>query len=96
METQTHTLPDWLLRLEGYVRQFCELQKMETDLSSVLRVPSTEETATHMATRLVMEREIQGRKDYIAEFITLAVIEQFNAAGILSKFPELHTNRSET
>lgn len=68
---------------------------MEAELSPILRVPSTEETATHMAVRLAMEREIQSRKDYIAEFITLAVIEQFGAAGILSKYPELHTNHSE-
>ena len=49
-----------------------------------------------MAVRLAAEREIQSRKDYLAEFITLSVIEQFRANGMLSKYPELHTNRNET
>ena len=91
----TTTLPDWLFKLRGYVRQFCELQQIEAELSSAFNILSTEETATHMAVRLAMEREIQSRKDYIAEFITLAVIERFRSADILSKFPELHTNHSE-
>lgn len=89
------TLPDWLLKLENHVRQFCELQDIETKLTTTLRVPSTEETSTHMAVRLAAEREIQGRKDYLAECVTLAVVEQFKASGRLSKYPELHTNRSE-
>ena len=89
-------LPDWLLQIEEHVRQYCELQQIETELSSSLRVPSTMETATHMAVRLAAEREIQGRKDYLAEFISLAVVKQFRTNGMLSKYPELHTNRNET
>lgn len=49
----------------------------------------------HMAVRLAAEREIQGRKDYLAEYITLSVIEQFRTNGMLSKYPELHTSRNE-
>lgn len=90
------TLPDWLQKIEGYVRQYCELQQIESELTPTLRVLSTEETATHMAVRLAAEREIQSRKDYLAEFITLSVIEQFRANGMLLKYPELHTNRNET
>lgn len=88
-------LPDWLQKIESYVRQFCELQQIENQIATTLRVPSTEETATHMAVRLAAEREIQGRKDYLAEFITLAVVKQFRTNGMLSKYPELHTNRNE-
>ena len=91
----TQTFPDWLFKLEGQVRQFCELQDIEVKLARLLRVPSTQETATHMAVRLAAEREIQGRKDYLAECITLTVVEQFKASGMLSKYPELHANRSE-
>lgn len=89
------TLPDWLQKIESYVRQFCELQQIENQIATTLRIPSTEETATHMAVRLAAEREIQSRKNYLAEFITLSVIEQFRTNGILSKYPELHTNRNE-
>ena len=71
------TLPDWLQKIESYVRQFCELQQIENQIATTLRVPSTEETATHMAVRLAAEREIRSRKNYLAEFITLSVIEQF-------------------
>lgn len=87
-------LPDWLLQIEGYVRQYCELRQIESELSSSLRVPSIVETATHMAVRLATEREIEGRKGYLAEYITLSVIEQFRANGMLSKYPELHTNHN--
>lgn len=90
------TLPDWLQKIESYVRQFCELQQIENQIATTLRVPSTEETATHMAVRLAAEREIRSRKDYLAEFITLSVIELFRVNDMLSKYPELHTNRSET
>lgn len=89
------TLPDWLQKIESYVRQFCELQQIENQIATTLRIPSTEETATHMAVRLAAEREIQSRKNYLAEFITLSVIEQFRTNGMLSKYPELHTNRNE-
>lgn len=87
-------LPDWLKQIEGYVRQYCELQQIKSDISAILCVPSTEETATHMAVRLAAEREIQCRKDYLAEFITQAVVEQFRANDMLSKYQELHTNRN--
>ncbi len=92
---KTSSLPDWLLKIENHVRQFHELQQIETKLTATLNVPSTDETATHMAVRLAAEREIQGRKDYLAECITLAVVERFIASGMLSKYQELHTNRSE-
>lgn len=92
---ETPTFPDWLLKIEAYVRQYCELQQIKSDISTILRVPSTEETATHMAVRLAAEREIEARKDYLAEFITLTVVEQFRVSGMLSKYPELHTNHNE-
>ena len=57
------TLPDWLQKIESYVRQFCELQQIENQIATTLRVPSTEETATHMAVRLAAEREIRSRKN---------------------------------
>ena len=93
-DKETKTSADWLQRIEGYVRQYCELQQIESELSA-LRIPSTEETATHMAVRLAAEREIQGRKDYLAEVITHAVVRHFDDEGMLSKYPELHTSRSE-
>lgn len=94
-DTPTARTPaDWLQRIEGYVRQYCELVQIESELSA-LRIPSTEETATHMAVRLAAEREIHGRKDYLAEVITHAVARHFDDEGMLSKYPELHTSRSE-
>ena len=80
----------WLSNIEGYVRQYCELQQMQDDLSAVLQINSTEETATHMAVRLAAEREINGRMDYLSHTITGAVIERFKALAILSKYPELY------
>lgn len=77
-------LPEWLSALEGYVRQFCELQEIERNIRSALTVPSFEESATRMAVRLAAEREIQSRKDYLAEFITLSVVNEFERCGILS------------
>lgn len=65
----------WLSNIEGYIRQYCELQQMKNDLSSVLIVNSTEKTATHMAVRLSAEREINGRMDYLSHAITGVVIE---------------------
>lgn len=88
-------LPDWLQKIEGHVRQYCELQQLESRLATVLRVPSTEETVTHMSVRLATEREIQGRKDYLAEFIAMSVVKHFNECGMLSKYPELHTSHNE-
>lgn len=88
-------LPECLARLEPYVRQYCELMAIESQLSSALRVPSTEETATRIAVRLAVEREIQSRKDYLAAFITQAVVGEFQKVGSLSKYPELHTSRNE-
>lgn len=93
-DKEIRTPADWLQRIEGYVRQYCELVQIESELS-VLRIPSTEETATHMAVRLAAEREIHGRKDYLAEVITHAVARHFDDEGMLSKYPELHTSRSE-
>lgn len=84
----------WLSNIEGYVRQYCELQQMQDDLSAVLQINSTEETATHMVVRLAAEREINGRMDYLSHTITGAVIERFKALGILSKYPELRTNHN--
>ena len=92
----TATDNDWLSNIEGYVRQYCELQKMKADLSPILVINSAEETATHMAVRLSAEREINGRMDYLSHTITGAVIERFKALGILSKYPELHTNHNGT
>ena len=90
------TLPDWLQKIERHARQFCELQQTQHQIATTLRVPCTEETAPDMAVRLAAEREIRSRKDYLAEFITLSVIEQFRVNDMLSKYPELHTNRNET
>ena len=88
----TATDNDWLSNIEGYVRQYCELQKMK----DILVINSAEETATHMAVRLSAEREINGRMDYLSHTIAGAVIERFKALGILSKYPELHTNHNGT
>lgn len=84
----TATGNGWLLNIQGYVRQYCELQQLKDDLSSVLVINSTEETATHMVVRLAAEREINGRMDYLSHTITGAVIERFKALGILSKYPK--------
>lgn len=89
-------LPDCLLDLEGHVRQYIELEVLQEQLRPILVVPSTHETVTHMGVRLATEREIQGRKDYLAELITKSVVEMFRRDGRLSKCPELHTNRNET
>jgi hypothetical protein len=89
-------LPDCLLDLEGHVRQYIELEVLQEQLRPILVVPSTHETVTHMGVRLATEREIQGRKDYLAEHITKSVVEMFRRDGRLSKCPELHTNRNET
>lgn len=92
----TATVNSWLSNIEGYVRQYCELQQLKDDLSSVLVINSTEETATHMAVRLAAEREINGRMDYLSHTITGAVIKRFKALGMLSKYPELRTNHNGT
>ncbi len=89
-------LPKCLAKLEGYVRQFCELTEIESKLRDALTVPSVEETAVQMSVRIAAEREIHARKDYLAEYITLSVIEEFKECGMLSKYPELHTSRNET
>lgn len=88
-------LPEWLSQIEGYVRQYCELQQISEQLAPALRVSSTEETVIHMAVRLATEREIQGRMDYLSNVITEAVVGQFNRLGMLSRYPELHTSRNE-
>lgn len=53
-------LPECLAKIAGQVRQYCELQQINEQLSTVLRVSSIEETATHMAVRIAAEREIRG------------------------------------
>lgn len=88
-------LPECLSKLEGYVRQFCELTEMESKLRAALVVPSADETTARMAVRIAAEREIHARKDYLAEFITLSVIEEFKECGMLSKCPEPHTSHNE-
>ena len=93
-QNENRQLPECLAKIAGQVRQYCELQQISEQLSTVLRVPSIGETATHMAVRLAAEREIQGRMDYLENSIALAVVEEFNSCGMLSKYPELHTNRS--
>lgn len=92
---KTKSLPECLFKLEGQVRQFCELTEIESQLASVLRVPSTEETTVHMAVRIAAEREIKWRKEYLCEFITVAIANEFKACGMLSKYPELHTSHNE-
>lgn len=92
----TGTLPKCLLKLEGQVRQLCELIEIESRLAPIFRVPSSDETATHMAVRLATEREIQGRKEYLCEFIAKAIVNEFKACGMLSKYPEPHTSHNET
>lgn len=91
----TCTLPKCLLKLEGQVRQLCELTEIENLLAPIFRVPSSDETTTHMAVRLAAEREIQGRKEYLCEFIANAVVNEFKAHDMLSKCPELHTSHNE-
>lgn len=81
--------------LEQYVRQYSELLQLQQQLDSVLCVDSTRETATHMAVRLASEREINGRKEYLAEFIAMQLVEFFREKGTLSQFPELHTSHNE-
>jgi hypothetical protein len=78
-------LPDCLLGLEDHVRQYIELEVLQEQLRPILVVPSTHETVTHMGVRLATEREIQGRKDYLAEYITKSVVEMFRRDGRLSK-----------
>lgn len=90
------SVPEWLAKLENHVRQYCELQLLEKQITDALYVPQSQETATHMDIRLAAEQEIHSRKDYLTEFIALAVVEQFRVSGMLSKYPELHTSRSET
>ena len=89
-------LPDLLLKLKSYVSHYRELQQLESQLAPVLRDPFTEETTTRMAVRLAAEREIQGRKDYLADLITMIVVEYFDTRGMLSKCPEPQTIRNET
>lgn len=88
-------LPDCLSVLEPYVRRYCELQKIESELRSVFRVSPVEETATHMDIRVAAEREIRSRKDYLAEYIAMHIVDLFIMRGILSKYPELQTTRNE-
>ena len=88
------TLPVCLLEIEPYIRQYIELKKIESELSNVLRVKSTEETATHMDIRLAAEKELRCRQDYISCCITEYIAELFIRSGILSKYPELRTNHN--
>ena len=92
---ETENIPECLLALEPYVRQYCELMKLESELDSVLRVKSTEETSIHMDIRLSAEKELCSRRDYISCCITEYVADIFIRNGILSKYPELRTNRNE-
>lgn len=87
-------LPECLLRIEGYVRQYCELKKIENELAQLLRIDSTEETSTHMDVRIAAEKELNSRKDYISCCITEYIADLFISHGILSKYPELRTNRN--
>ena len=90
------SFPDWILELESYARQYCELEKIEYQLSPVLReFNSAQATTTHMSVRLAAENEIRSRKDYICSFIGRCVIERIKESGRLSKYPELHTNHNE-
>ena len=84
------------MELESYARQYCELEKIEDQLSPVLReFNSAQETTTHMSVRLAAENEIRSRKDYICSFIGRCVIERIKEFRRLSKYPELHTNHNE-
>lgn len=95
MNDEEHKIPDWFQDIEGYVRQYCELKRLSSQLAEVLRVPFTEETTTRMGVRISVERDIRSRMDYLEEIITLNVVKQFEYLGILSKFPELHTSHNE-
>lgn len=96
MQTDSsQSLPDCLSVLEPYVRRYCELQKIESELRSLFRVSPVEETATHMDIRVAAEREIRSRKDYLAEYIAMHIVDLFIMRGILSKYPELQTTRNE-
>lgn len=95
MNDEEHKIPDWFQDIEGYVRQYCELERLSSQLAEVLRVPFTEETTTRMGVRISVERDIRSRMDYLEEIITLNVVKQFEYLGILSKFPELHTSHNE-
>lgn len=89
-----NTIPDCLLEIAPYIRQYIELKKIERELDNVLRVKSTEETATHMDIRLATEKELHSRRDYISCCVTEYIADLFIRSGILSKYPELHTNHS--
>lgn len=95
MNDEERKIPDWFQDIEGYVRQYCELKRLSSQLAEVLRVPFTEETTTRMGVRISVERDIRSRMDYLEEIITLNVVKQFEYLGILSKFPELHTSHNE-
>lgn len=77
-----HTsLPTSLMEIEPQVKQYCELMEIRDRVSSALRVPSSGETAAHMAVRLAAERELRGRMEYLEEFISLAVVNTFKELG---------------
>lgn len=87
-------LPGWILDLEGFVRQFIELELIGGTLREVMNYRSDQETLTHADIRQVYEREIQSRKDYLAELIAVRIVELFRRAGIVDKYPELRTTRN--
>lgn len=87
--------PEWLLKLEPQVRQFCELERLKEQLAPVLNVPGNEETTTHMAVRLVTEREIRERQEYLCEVIARCVVLHFRECGIVPKYPGQRTNHNE-
>ena len=76
-------LPQWLKDIEGQVRQFREFQSIENDLDSFIHVDPLKETTAHMAVRLEIENSISKRKDYLAEWIALKVVNHFQELGIL-------------
>lgn len=39
MNDEEHKIPDWFQDIEGYVRQYCELKRLSSQLAEVLRVP---------------------------------------------------------
>lgn len=75
MNDEEHKIPDWFQDIEGYVRQYCELKRLSSQLAEVLRVPFTEETTTRMGVRISVERDIRSRMDYLEEIITLNVVK---------------------
>ena len=75
------SLPSSLMKIEPQVKQYQELLGLREKLSAAMRVPPSEETSAHIAVRLAAEHEMQGRIEYLEEFISFAVVNTFKELG---------------